>query len=383
MEKPPALQSSYAIYDLFLADERTDKVDLTVGIFRNDDLSIHSFGAIRAAKKLLAAHYRDDGYLPFSGDHYYTTALTKLIFGSIERPHFSMQAIGGTGALRLVGDYLATLDRKTIYIPSPSWTNHTPLFQACGLHCSEYSYYANCELQFDSLMDCLKKAKAGDAFLFHAVCHNPTGRDYSEGEWRAISKEMKERGLIPVFDSAYHGYHRGVDEDLFAIRHFLEEGHEMFVAYSCSKTFGVYGERVGLTCAVSPQWKEISEEFKRASRHLYSNPPRHGSLLVKNVLMDEKLRGEWEKELSMMRKKLGERRTSLLSGLRNMGCPVDYLEKQHGFFCMVDISIEMAKRLREEFAVYMLENGRINLSSLNRENLPRVIQALGKTLLGK
>jgi aspartate aminotransferase len=376
-----------AIFGLSVAfknDPRPEKVNLGVGVFRTADLTVPILSAVRQAEKILVEAGESKTYLPIDGDPDYVRAIGTLVFGKLEEKIFGAQSVGGTGALRTVGDFLKqVLGRDTIYLPHPTWANHAGIFRAAGLELHSYPYYNpnSHGLDLERLIEEFEKIPEGSAVLFHACCHNPTGVDPSFDQWKAIAQVVQKRNLLPIFDCAYQGFGDGLDEDADAVRHFTSLGINSFVCSSCSKNFGLYAERIGALFAITEskeQAERVGSQVRRLIRKNYSNPPCHGARIVRTILDSDTLRSEWQQEVDGMRSRLHEMRHALMAGLLAKGGERDYrfLQDQKGMFSFCGLSQGQAEQLTAEFAIHVPKNGRINVSGLNTQNLDYVVEAI-------
>lgn len=366
----------FGLAQAYREDQRGEKVDLTLGIYRNAQGASIPFQSVLQVEEQFPEIEPNKVYLPMSGDPEFCREIEKVCFGGESDRIGAIQSVGGTGALRVIGDFLYFHGNRVIYLPDPTWANHSRIFATVGMDVRTYPYAEGEELDFDAMLASLKGMKKGEVVLFHASCHNPTGLDLSHRQWEEISKVMLDKGLIPFFDCAYQGFGDGLEEDVWSVRHFFQEGHEMFVAYSCSKAFGMYGERLGVAFAVSDHSKAIVSNMKRSIRANYSNPPRHGAMLVKSILMDDKLKALWEDELFGVRARLKAIRERLTDGLVERGVDAHFVRGEKGMFTRCGLTRDEAKRLREDFGIYVLDDGRMNLSGLNEKDIDYVIKAI-------
>ncbi|MEM8727467.1 MAG: amino acid aminotransferase [Chlamydiota bacterium] len=375
----------------FKKDTHPHKVDLTVGIFRDEDLGASTLRSVKEAERVLEKVEKNKLYLSMVGDQTFIEEAQKLVFGAdfcneATGTLFGVQTIGGTGGLRLGGDFLAREVTKRVYLSDPSWSNHRGIFEGCGMEIKFYPYYG-CErhtFDFERMLEALSHAPANSVVVLHGCCHNPTGCDPTEAQWKALSTFLLEKKLIPFFDFAYQGLGRGLEEDAWAIRHFAAQGHEMFVAASYSKNFGLYGERIGCL-SVTAKNRQLSQNlataFERLARIGYSNPPRHGAGIVTTILRDFGLSQLWKGEVNQMRTRITRMRNGLADALeKRFGKDrFGFLRRRHGLFSMPGIDEKQVDRMIDEYGVYLTRGGRINLTGLNEKNLPYVIEAIVKT----
>jgi aspartate/tyrosine/aromatic aminotransferase len=299
-----------------------------------------------------------------------------------------MQTPGGTAALRTGFSFLARFGPHKLYLPDPTWQNHTLICTYAQIPYATYPYYDphTLALDFPGMCTALRTLPPHSIVLLHASCHNPTGVDPSPEQWQELSNLIKQRHLIPFFDLAYQGFGSGLAEDVYPIRLFAQENHEMFIAYSYSKNFGLYGERVGLFAALTHEseiTKRLSSQFKRIVRTMYSNPPLHGSRIVSTILKSSELCSEWENELKGMRQRIKEMRESLVQRLNahHVRLNTPAINAQQGIFSFLGLDEDQVRFLRETHAIYMPDNGRINVAGLNESNIDYVAKALSTVLI--
>jgi aromatic-amino-acid transaminase len=349
--------------------------------------------AVKEVEQKLAAESLPRGYLPIDGLPAYTQATQKLVFGP-ESPLLAAgrvatsQTIGGSGALRVGADLLKkALPKAKIAISSPSWENHRVVFTAAGFDVVEYTYYdaATHGLNFPGMLADLNKLEPGTVVLLHACCHNPTGVDLTVDQWKQVVALVKDRNLLPFIDMAYQGFDKGINEDAAAVRLFAESGIESFiVANSYSKSFSLYGERVGALSIVAANRDEalrVQSLVKRVIRSIYSSPATHGGALVAGVLNSAELRALWESELAGMRERIHAMRAGMVEKLAAHGAPqFGFIQKQAGMFSYSGLSKAQVDVLREEHAIYAIGTGRICVAALNRANLDNVVSAVAAVI---
>jgi aromatic-amino-acid transaminase len=371
--------------EAFVADTRPGKVNLGVGIYYDESGRIPLLRAVREVEEALAREAKPRGYLPIDGLPAYTQATQKLVFGA-DSPLLAAgrvatsQTVGGSGALRVGADLLRkALPKAKVAISSPSWENHRVVFNAAGFDVVDYAYYdaKTHGLDFAGMLADLGKLEPGTVVLLHACCHNPTGVDLTVEQWKQVVALVKDRGLLPFIDMAY----QGIDEDAAAVRLFAESGIESFVvANSYSKSFSLYGERVGALSIVGANRDEalrVQSLVKRIIRSIYSSPSTHGAALVAGVLNSAELRALWEDELTGMRERIHAMRAGMVEKLAANGAPqFDFIQKQAGMFSYSGLSKAQVDRLREEYAIYAIGTGRICVAALNRANLDTVVAAV-------
>lgn len=378
--------------DAFRLDPRPEKINLGVGVFVDDSGRTPVLQSVRQAEQRLAEAGESKSYLPITGAPSFASCTQALCFApsAIELgPRLvSAQTPGGTGGLRVAGDLLAHILPKTsIWLPDPTWANHRGIFTAAGLPLQDYPYFdaARNGLDRDAFFDALKNVPAGDVVLLHACCHNPTGADLSADDWKTVATIAAERGWLPLLDFAYQGFGDGLDFDAGGVRTLAEAGVPLIVAQSFSKNFGLYQDRVGalhILCDSVDAATRVGSQLKVAIRVNYSNPPAHGGAVVSTILTDPELEGQWREELSNMRSRINDVRDAFVRALREASVSRDFgfLNQQRGMFSFTGIQKPEVKRLREEFAVYMVESGRINVAGITSENLPRLVAAIKQVL---
>ncbi|MDR1163745.1 MAG: aspartate/tyrosine/aromatic aminotransferase [Candidatus Accumulibacter sp.] len=381
------------LIEAFNAELRPAKVNLGVGVYFDDSGKIPLLEAVRVAEKARMESAVARGYQPIDGSPAYNKAVQELLFGKGSEPLengrvVTIQALGGTGALKVGADYLKRLfPGATVYISDPSWENHRALFEAAGFPVESYPYYdpATRGVNFAAMKAGLDSLAPGSVVVFHACCHNPTGADLSKDEWRGVIESVRARGLVAFIDMAYQGFADGITEDALALDLFVDSGVQFFVASSFSKSFSLYGERVGALSIVTASKDEsarVLSQVKRVIRTNYSNPPTHGGAVVAAVLSNPEWRALWESELATMRDRIRAMRTGLLEKLQARGVAGDlsHFVQQRGMFTYTGLSPEQVARLRDEFAIYAVTTGRICMAALNTRNLDYVADSIVKVL---
>jgi len=380
--------------EAYNADARPNKVNLGVGIYYDENGRIPLLRAVYQIEQQLALDAKPRGYLPIDGLAAYDQATQKLLFGAdsalLEAGRVSTsQTIGGSGALRVGADLLIKLLKtRTVAISNPSWENHRAVFGAAGFDVVDYTYFdaASHGLDFEGMLADLRRLEPGSVVLLHACCHNPTGADLSHEQWRVVAELLKERGLFPFIDIAYQGFDKGIDEDAYAIRLLAGMDMDFVVASSYSKSFSLYGERVGALSVVSAnatQAKAVQSQVKRIIRTIYSSPSTHGAALVAGVLNSPELRATWEQELTEMRERIHALRAGLVGKLNALGAgDFSFIERQAGMFSYSGLSKAQVDRLRDEFAIYAVGTGRICVAALSQKNLDYVANAVATVAKG-
>ena len=385
-ESPP--DAVFGMMGTFHADARSQKVNLMVGIYKDEHLKSELMPAVRTAKERALLQDLQADYLPFDGPPAFIDLLGKLVFGeqmwaAHQTRIYGAQSVGGTGALRLGADFLVKEVGANMWVPQPTWANHRGVFEKAGMKVESLRYYnpsKHC-FDFEECLAHLRSLPAKSAVLFHAACHNPTGSDPTFEQWREISDVCKQRSLIPFFDFAYQGFGDGVEEDAKAVRLFLEQGHELLIAYSCSKNFSLYCQRVGAIFAVckdSTAKTRVGSQIKRIIRTNYSNPPAHGPKIVIEILSDEKLHKQWLSELRRMKQRIERARENfvhkLMAKAKNKN--FDFVRRHKGMFSYLDLDKSQVQTLIDRYAIYTLDSGRINVAGLTDQNTDAVVNAI-------
>ena len=373
----------------FAADPRAEKVNLGVGVYFDDDGRLPVLRCVAAAERQLLESPRAKGYLPIDGIAEYDRAVQGLVFGQAGNAVAAgrvatVQTLGGTGGLRVGADFLARLtpDAKVL-ISDPSWENHRALFTQAGFAVESYPYYdtGSRGVRVEAMLAALAAAPRGSIVVLHACCHNPTGCDLGAHEWARVVSTIAEAGLVPFLDMAYQGFGEGIAEDGAAVRLFMDAGLDFLVATSFSKSFSLYGERVGalsVVCADQDQAARVLSQLKIVIRTSYSNPPTFGARVVASVLTTPELRALWERELASMRERIGAMRRLLVEKLRAAGVDSDFgfVLRQKGMFSYSGMSATQMQRLRQEFGIYGVDSGRICIAALNSRNIDAVVAAI-------
>ncbi|MCI3205736.1 MULTISPECIES: amino acid aminotransferase [Pandoraea] len=379
--------------EAYNADHRTDKVNLGVGVYFNAEGKLPLLKAVKAAEEQRVAAGLPRGYLPMEGIAAYDKAVQEMLFGKespvlAEGRVVTAQALGGTGALKIGADFLKQLNpNATVAISDPSWENHRALFTTAGFNVVSYPYYdaASHGVNITGMLDMLGKEPEGTIVVLHACCHNPTGVDLTMDQWAQVVEVVKARKLVPFLDIAYQGFGDGIDADAAVVRLFAATGLNFFVSSSFSKSFSLYGERVGALSIVTGNKDEsarVLSQLKRVIRTNYSNPPTHGGSVVAAVLGNAELRALWEEELAEMRERIRAMRLALVEKLRAQGVDRDFsfVIKQRGMFSYSGLTADQVERLREEFGIYAVSTGRICVAALNDKNIDHVASAIAQVL---
>ena len=379
--------------EAFAADTRPGKVNLGVGVYCDDAGKVPLLAAVRQAEAQLTAAAPARGYLPIDGIAQYNKAVQSMLFGPgspliADQRVVTVQALGGTGALKVGADLLKRfVPEARVLISDPSWENHRALFEGAGFGVETYPYYDPLShgVRFDEMLATMRALPARSIVVLHACCHNPTGVDLTEGQWVQVVEACKAAELIPFLDIAYQGFGDGIDADASAVRRFAGAGIDFLVSSSFSKSFSLYGERVGALSFVAQSQDEaarVLSQLKRVVRTNYSNPPIHGGSLVATVLASPALRAMWEQELAGMRDRIRAMRTGLVERLAARGVKRDFgfVAKQRGMFSYSGLTAAQVDRLRDEFGIYAVSTGRICLAAVNSRNIDAVADAIAAVI---
>jgi len=377
----------------FNADPNPAKVNLGVGVYYDDNGKLPLLQCVQAAEKQMMDAPKPRGYLPIDGIAAYDAAVKGLVFGADSEPVTSgrvatVQAIGGTGGLKVGADFLKHLNPNAkVLISDPSWENHRALFSNAGFAVENYPYYdaASRGINFAGMLAALNAAAAGTIVVLHACCHNPTGYDITPAQWDQVIAAVKAKDLVPFLDMAYQGFGHGIAEDGAVIGKFVAAGLSFLVSTSFSKSFSLYGERVGalsVLCISKEEADRVLSQLKIAIRTNYSNPPIHGGTIVATVLNTPELRALWEKELGEMRVRIKDMRQKLVDGLKAAGVKTDmsFITTQIGMFSYSGLTKDQMVRLRNEFGVYGTDTGRMCVAALNSKNIDYVCASIAKVL---
>lgn len=380
------------VTEAFNADTRPAKVNLGVGVYYDDNGKVPLLECVKRAERQILEAAPPRAYLPIDGLADYDRAVQALVFGDgtarAEGRVVTVQALGGTGALKVGADFLRRLQPAAeVWISDPSWENHRALFENAGFAVKAYPYYdpSTRGVAFAAMADTLRGLPAGAIVVLHACCHNPTGADLSYEQWTEVIDIVRDRALIPFLDIAYQGFAEGLDVDAQPVRRFADAGMPVFVSNSFSKSFSLYGERVGALSVVTGSPEEAARllsQVKRIVRTNYSNPPTHGGRVVATVLASAELRALWEQELGQMRGRIREMRRQLVEQIRAHAPQRDFsfVERQRGMFSYSGLTRDQVTRLREEFAVYAIDSGRICVAALNSRNIGHIAQAIAAVI---
>ncbi|NMC62712.1 MAG: aspartate/tyrosine/aromatic aminotransferase [SAR324 cluster bacterium] len=379
----------FALTERFKNDNNPNKVNLGIGVYQDNEGRTSFLKVVQKVQKIIVEEGSAAGYLPLDGNPDFNSGVLRLVFGAgsslVEEGRiFAAQTPGGTGGLRVAADFLKSqAGISVIYVSKPTWVNHVKVFSAAGLETKYYSYLASdgYSLDIEAAYKALKEIKPGSAVLFHACCHNPTGVDLNEKQWRELLEICSSQKLIPFFDFAYQGFATGLDEDARPLRLFAEEGVDYIAAYSCSKNFSMYGERLGALIVASKrsEWAKAALGcIKAVIRANYSNPPTYASRVVSRIIKEPDLFKEWADELKGMRERIKNMRSLLVKGLSERGVKMPYILNQNGMFSYTGLNPEQVKTLEEQFGVYIVAGGRMCVAALNTNNLDYVCESIAK-----
>ena len=384
-----------ALVEVFNADPRPHKVNLSIGIYFDDQGHIPVLPSVKLAEARVVAQGGPKPYLPIEGAANYREAVQRLLFGTDHEVLRSkrvatIQSVGSSGGLKVGADFIKRwLPQSQAWVSDPTWDNHRSMFEGAGLEVHSYPYYDahGGGVRFAEMLDALRRVPERSIVLLHACCHNPTGVDLSRAQWDELIPLLNQRGLIPYLDLAYQGFGDGIDEDAYAARALAASGASFFIANSFSKSMSVYGERCGalsVVCADAQQADNVLGQLKFTVRRNYSSPPIHGGQIVAHVLADADLRPMWEAELEAMRQRILAMRKTLhrVISAKVPGRDFGYFLTQRGMFSYTGLSAAQVDRLREQYAVYLVRSGRICLAGLNEGNVERAAQAMAEVMAG-
>ena len=379
--------------EAFKAETRSNKVNLGIGVYKDAKGNTPIPKAVKEAETRLLANENSKNYLTIDGVAAYNAETQKLLFGSdseiiASKRAKTAQSLGGTGALRIAAEFVKRqTGAKNVWISAPTWPNHNAIFKAVGINIRDYRYYdkASHGLDWDGLIADLSQAEAGDVVLLHGCCHNPTGIDPTPEQWETLAKMSAEKGWLPLFDFAYQGFAHGLEEDAYGLRAFAKLNKELLVASSYSKNFGMYNERVGAFTVVAADADTANRAFNQVKtiiRTLYSNPASHGGNTVAMVLQDVELKAQWVAELDEMRARIKEMRQKFVDLLKEKGAQqdFDFIVKQNGMFSFSGLTPEQVDRLKDEFAIYAVRSGRINVAGITADNIDYLCESIVKVL---
>ncbi len=379
--------------ETFKADSNPDKINLSVGVYQDASGKTPVLATVKEAEKRILEQENSKGYLPMTGEPAYCARVQELLFGEEHeiitgKRAATAQCPGGTGALRVAGDYLHTVHPGAkLWLSNPTWANHNTIFAAAGLACEKYDYRdaATNGLDFEAMCASIKKIPKGDVILLHGCCHNPTGIDPSVEQWGLIGDLLVKQGVLPLVDFAYQGLAEGVEEDRAGLLELTKKVKQMLICSSFSKNFGLYRERTGALTVVadsSEQAATVMSQVKLRIRYNYSNPPSHGGQIVATVLGDKELRAQWLEEVAEIRNRINEMRHLFVKTLKDKGVEQDFssIIDQRGMFSFSGLTKEQVDQLQEKYSIYIVGSGRINVAGMTPDNMDRLCEAIKAVL---
>lgn len=379
-----------SLMDVYQKDQRPNKVNLSIGIYMDEEGRVPVLPTVSTVEKRLVEANAPHSYLPMEGHPVYRQAVTELLFGqSSAQEHVALiQTLGGSGALKVGADFISHFfPNPMVWIPDPTWDNHIGIFEGAGFTVCRYPYYdeATKGLNFDAMIDTFKKLPKGDFVLLHPCCHNPTGIDPTQEQWKEIIDVVERNGLVPFFDLAYMGFGQSLEEDRWPVMEAVRRNMSFFLSSSFSKNFSLYGERIGALSVFCPNKKEVANvlgQLKLTVRQNYSSPAMHGALIVAQVLSDANLQQQWRAEVEEMRVRMRTMRIALHETLQK-AVPdknFDFLLRQNGMFGYTGLTAHQVDILREKYGVYAIASGRICITGLNTRNLNYVGEVFADVL---
>ncbi len=379
--------------ETFKADPNPDKINLSVGVYKDANGQTPVLESVKEAERRVLEQEDSKGYLPMTGEPAYCARVQELMFGEdheiiAEKRAVTAQCPGGTGALRIVGDYLHVLHPgASLWLSDPTWANHGTIFDAAGINCEKYSYRdpKTNGLDIDAMYESIKKIPRGDAILLHGCCHNPTGIDPTPEQWAKIGELLARQGVLPLVDFAYQGLADGIEEDRAGLLELTKKVKQMIVCSSFSKNFGLYRERTGALTVVADdaqQAARVMSQIKLRIRYNYSNPPSHGGQIVAIVLGDKELKARWIEEVADIRNRINEMRHLFVKTLKEKGVTQDFssITEQRGMFSFSGLTKDQVNRLRDEYSIYIVGSGRINVAGMTPSNMDRLCEAIKSVL---
>ncbi len=384
---------TFKLKKLFDADKRLEKVDLSIGLYKNDRLVTPIMNSVKIAEAFLLEVEKTKEYLPIEGDTRFIEKIGKLTFGeavwhSEKNRICGIQTVGATGALKVGGEFFKKEVGKFVTLSAPTWINHHNIFVGCEMHVSSYPYYdlSRRGLEFEKSYQFFERLPEGVIVIFQSCCHNPTGFSWKLEEWKQIQLLFQAKRLIPFFDFAYQGFGRGLNDDAEVIRLWAKTGMEMAVASSQAKNFGLYSERPGVLFILTTSEKiakAVLSKVKVISRGLYSTPPSHGAAIVSHILSTPLLQQQWEEELNGMRDRTKRLRYQFIEQLTTQNkADFSFLQGGEGMFLLTGLKTSQVEKLRSQFAIYMTDDGRINIAGFSDANIPYVVESFFKVMIG-
>ncbi|MFK5927007.1 MAG: amino acid aminotransferase [Desulfuromusa sp.] len=375
--------------ETFKADTNPDKINLSIGVYKDSNGQTPVLETVKEAERRILEQEDSKGYLAMTGEPVYCTQVQKLLFGAgheiiNSKRAATAQSPGGTGALRVAGDYLHIVHPGAkIWLSNPTWANHNTIFGAAGLECKKYAYRdpKTNGLDFDAMYESIKLIPKGDVILLHGCCHNPTGIDPTLEQWSKIGDLLAKQGVLPLVDFAYQGFANGIEEDRAGLLELVKKVKQMLICSSFSKNFGLYRERTGALTVVADDAKQadtVMSQVKLRIRYNYSNPPSHGGQIAAVILSDQKLRAQWVEEVAAMRSRINEMRNLFVKTLKDKGVTQDFssIIQQRGMFSFSGLTKEQVQLLREKYSIYIVGSGRINVAGMTPANMDRICEAI-------
>jgi len=379
------------VSEAFKRDNNPKKMNLGVGAYRDDNGQPFVLPSVRQAEQNVIAAKLNKEYAPIGGEGDFCKEAAKLAFGADssvlkDSRNVTVQGISGTGSLRIGAEFISKHwpTNRTIFLPKPTWGNHTPIFKFAGFNVGGYTYYdpSTCGLNFSGAMEDIKNIPEGSVIMLHACAHNPTGVDPTPEQWKEMSALIKQKNLLPYFDMAYQGFASGdVDKDAFALRHFIADGHNVLLSQSFAKNMGLYGERVGaftVVCADGDEAARVESQIKILIRPMYSNPPRHGARIATEVMTNPELRAQWLKDVKGMADRIISMRSQLRDGLAKNGSSRDWkhITDQIGMFAFTGMTPDQVEKITKDFSVYLTKDGRISIAGITSGNVGHLAEAM-------
>ncbi len=390
---PLAADPILGLMSAFRADGNPNKIDLGVGVYKDEAGNTPVMRAVKEAETLLLASQSTKTYVGPSGATLYNEEIAKLVLGNelankTKAQRCTFQTPGGCGGLRLAAEFInKSQPGARIFVSDPTWANHIPLLGDAGLQIEKYPYYdyGSHSIRFDAMMNTLQQAKKGDLVLLHGCCHNPCGADLNHAQWREIRDLALKNGFTPFIDLAYQGLGDGVDEDCYGVRLLADAVPELIIVSSCSKNFGVYRERVGaltVICSSPSSMQAASSLIASTARGIYSMPPDHGATVVEMILTNPTMRADWEEELTQMRQRINGLRTLLVERLHSAGVNRDFhfIQNEKGMFSFLGISVAEVQTLVKDYSIYLVDSSRINVAGINNGNIDYLVNSIKKVI---
>ncbi|GAB1259063.1 amino acid aminotransferase [Aurantivibrio plasticivorans] len=376
----------------YAADENPNKVDLGVGVYKDDEGNTPIFSAVKLAEQRLITTQETKAYIGSAGSSEYNRLMSELMFGPshialTEKRLATVQTTGGCAALRVAAEFIKRTSEAVVWVSDPTWANHQPLLGDAGLTLKTYPYYdqKNNSILFEDMVAALEKVPAGDVVLLHGCCHNPSGADLTDEQWVVVADIAVRRGFLVFIDLAYQGFGRGLNEDAFGVRLMADRLPELVVASSCSKNFSIYRERAGTLCIVTKtesQADAVQTHLNKIVRGIYSMPPAHGASIVETLLSDQQLTANWQSELAGVRQRVKQLRNGLSDALEEsvQHDRFDFIRHQSGMFSFLGITPDQVERLKDQYSIYIAGSSRINLAGLNKTVIPYVAGAIADVI---